>query len=212
MSGEEVLRGLDAVDWGSLAHAFGPASGVPDLLRGLVSDDADARSSAYEEFSNTVWHQGTLYSASPRVAPFLIAMLRSPQTPDHRLPAILLALLADGSSWLQVHATGDSPTDECFRAWLAEEGRDLAAEMAREQRWVEETRLAVGEVVPLLVPFLRDAESGVREVVAYGLARYPQRAEALLPPLRAALCQEAEEHVREAIEGAICALQGAIER
>jgi len=153
-----------------------------------------------------------VYSASPRVVPFLIAMLRSPQIPDHRLPAILLALLADGSSWLQVHATGDSPTAERFRVWLVEEGRNLEAEMAREQRWVEETRLAVGEVVPLLVPFLRDAEPGVREVVAYGLARYPQRAEALLPPLRAALCQEAEEHVREAIEGAICALQGAVER
>jgi len=208
MSDEDVLGGLDAVDWGSLAHAFGTASAVPELLSKLISEDADTRWEAYDELTNTVWHQGTVYSASLHVVPFLIAMLRSPDTPDKRLPAVLLALLADGSSGLKVHATGDSPVAERIRAWLVEEGRDLEAEVAQEQRWVEETRLAVGEALSLLVPFLSDDEAGVREAIALGLGRYPERAEELLPLLRTALHEETEEQVREAIEQAIAAFAG----
>jgi HEAT repeat protein len=208
MSGEDVLRGLDAVDWRALSHAFGPADNVPGLLRGLISEDADVRWGAYDELTNAVWHQGTVYSVSARVVPYLIAMLHSPDTPDKRLPAMLLALLADGSSGLEVHATGDSPTAVRMRAWLVEEGRDLETELALERAWVEETRLAVGEAVPLLLPFLGDDEAGVREVMALGLARYPERAAELLPPLRAALNRETEEYVREAIEQAIAALAG----
>jgi len=206
MSGEDVLRGLDAVDWGSLSHAFGPADNVPGLLRGLISEDADVRWAAYDELTNTVWHQGTVYSVSAHVVPFLIAMLHSPDTPDKRLPAMLLALLADGSSGLEVHATGDSPTAVRFRAWLEEEGRDVGAEIAQEQAWVEGTRLVVGEAVPLLLPFLSDDEAEVRYVVALALARYPERAKELLPSLATAMHRETQEYVHEAIEQAIAAL------
>ena len=206
MSDEGLLRGLDTVNWGALSHAFGPADNVPGLLRGLISEDADVRWAAYDKLTNTVWHQGTVYSVSAHVVPFLIAMLRSPNTPDKRLPAVLLAMLADGSSGLEVHATGDSPIAARMRAWLVEEGRDLEAELAQEREWVEETRLAVGEAVPLLLPFLSDEEAGVREAIALGLACYPERAEALLPPLRAALRRETEGYLQEVLAGAIAAL------
>jgi hypothetical protein len=209
MRDEDVLQGLDAVEWESLSHAFGPADDVPDLLRKLISADADERWEAYDELTNSVWHQGTVYSVSPHVVPFLITMLRSSQTPDKRLPAILLALLADGRSGLAVHAMGDSPVAQRVRAWLAEEGRDLEAEAAQERQWVEETRLAVGEALPLLAPFLDDPEPGVREPIALALARYPERAEELLPVLGSVLQRESEEEVRAAIEGAIAALDGA---
>lgn len=36
-----LLDGLDEVDWGSLHHAYGPATDVPGLLRALV-DPASA--------------------------------------------------------------------------------------------------------------------------------------------------------------------------
>ncbi len=209
MGDEDMLRGLDAVDWGSLSHAFGPAENVPELLGKLISEDADTRWEAYDELTNTVWHQGTVYSVSAHVVPFLTAMLRSPDTPDKRLPALLLALLADGSSFLEVHATSDSPAAEGIRAWLAKEGRDLQAELAQERDWVEETCLATGEAVLLLLLFLSDDEAEVRYVVALALARYPERAGELLPVLGPALRREAEEHVHEAIEGAIAALRGA---
>jgi hypothetical protein len=209
MSDEGPLCGLDAVDWQALSHAFGSAENVPQLLRKLISTDPDTRCEAFDELTNTVWHQGTVYSVSSHVVPFLIAMLSSPDTPDKRLPAVLLAMLADGSSGLEVHALGDSPTAARMRAWLAEEGRDLEAELAQEREWVKETRLAVGEAVPLLLPFLSDKEPGVRESVALGLARYPERADGLLPPLTAALHREIEEYVRKAIERSIGALAGA---
>jgi HEAT repeat protein len=209
MRDEDILYGLDGVDWSALSHAFGPADNVPELLRGLISEDPDARWAAYDELTNTVWHQGTVYSVSAHVVPYLIAMLRSPDTPDKRLPAMLLALLADGSSGLEVHATGDSPTAVRIRAWLEEEGRDVEAEIAQERAWVEDARLAVGEAVPLLLPFLSDDEAEVRYVVALALARYPERAKELLPSLATAMHRETEEYVREAIEQAIAGLAGA---
>jgi hypothetical protein len=208
MNRADVLCGLDAVEWGELAHAFGAAENVPELLRELIAEDADARWAAYDELTNTIWHQGTVYSVSAHVVPFLIAMLCSPETPDRRLPAVLLALLADGSSGLEVHATDGSPTAEAMRAWLAQEGRDLEAELAQEQEWVEETRLAVENAVPLLLPFLGDPQAGVREAIALGLARYPERAESLVPALRAALQRETETYIREAMAEAIAVLTG----
>jgi hypothetical protein len=68
MGDEDMLRGLDAVDWGSLSHAFGPAENVPELLGKLISEDADTRWEAYDELTNTVWHQGTVYSFGARGA------------------------------------------------------------------------------------------------------------------------------------------------
>ena len=154
MAEEDPLSGLDAVDWESLSHAFGAASDVPELLGKLVSEDPDLRWEAFDELTNTVWHQGTVYSVSRYVVPFLISMLRSSETPDTRLPVVLLALLADGTSGLEVHATDDSPVAARFREWLETEGCDLVTELAREKQWVEDTRLAVGEALPLIIPFL----------------------------------------------------------
>jgi hypothetical protein len=32
-----MLEGLEDIDWGSLGHAYGTATDVPDLLRALAS-------------------------------------------------------------------------------------------------------------------------------------------------------------------------------
>ena len=36
-----MLEGLDTIDWSSLTHAHGAAMNVPELLRSLLSEDAD---------------------------------------------------------------------------------------------------------------------------------------------------------------------------
>jgi hypothetical protein len=130
-------------------------------------------------------------------------MLCAPDTPDPRLPALLLALLADGSSYLAVHAVGDGPLNAQFRAALAADGRDFASELAQERRVVEATRVAVGAHLPDLIPFLEDPEPGTREALVRALGRYPERAGALLPILQRALAREAEPYLRKEIADAI---------
>ena len=76
-----VLEGLDDVDWSGLHHAYGPATDVPDMLRGLLSDDRDVRMHAWEGLGSAVHHQGDVYDSTVSVVPFLLQILlfRSPR-------------------------------------------------------------------------------------------------------------------------------------
>ena len=66
MTDDDSLMGLEQIDWALLAHAFGPAVEVPGWLRALLDADPDRRAEALDALSNAIWHQGTVYSASPR--------------------------------------------------------------------------------------------------------------------------------------------------
>ncbi len=77
-----MLEGLDVIDWSSLSHAHGPATDVPQLLRSLLSNDTDVRLEAGAELHERLWHQGTVYSASAAVVPFLFELLNRPDNCD----------------------------------------------------------------------------------------------------------------------------------
>ncbi|KAJ7228391.1 hypothetical protein GGX14DRAFT_538664 [Mycena pura] len=82
MEESNPLVGLDAVDWSSLKHAYGPATDVPDTLRRLASPsltEDDLRSIYYDLYGN-IYHQGSRYSASVAAVPFLIALLDASAT------------------------------------------------------------------------------------------------------------------------------------
>ncbi|MEO0563133.1 MAG: hypothetical protein AAF125_13575, partial [Chloroflexota bacterium] len=69
-----VLEGLDDVDWGSLHHAYGPATDVPDMLRGLLSDDENTRWQSWDGLGGAVHHQGDVYDSTVAVIPFLFQL------------------------------------------------------------------------------------------------------------------------------------------
>jgi len=56
-----MLKGLEAINWGSLHHAYWTASDVPPLLRALASPRRKERSSAVYELYGNIYHQGTVY-------------------------------------------------------------------------------------------------------------------------------------------------------
>ena len=85
-----MLEGLDTIDWSSLTHAHGPATDVPELLRSLLSKDADVRLQACAELHEKIWHQGTVYSASAAVVPFLFDLLTHPDIPEPRRHPLLV--------------------------------------------------------------------------------------------------------------------------
>ncbi|WP_392667218.1 hypothetical protein [Streptomyces sp. LN785] len=65
------LDGLDSHPWHSFSHAYGSAEDIPDLLNALTGSDTDAADGALSELYGCVLHQGTVYSASTEVVPFL---------------------------------------------------------------------------------------------------------------------------------------------
>jgi hypothetical protein len=95
---KEILQDIDETDWSRLHHAYGEASDVPGMLRGLASDDEDVWAEAPYELCGTIWHQGTVYEASPHAVPFLLELLRSPEVSGKEGIALLVAELADGTA------------------------------------------------------------------------------------------------------------------
>jgi hypothetical protein len=72
--GEGVLEGLADIPWGDLSHAYGSAGDMPGLLRAIASGDAKAAGDAVSELFGNIWHQGTVYQATPYAVPFLARM------------------------------------------------------------------------------------------------------------------------------------------
>lgn len=94
-----MLEGLDNVEWSNLGHAYGKAGDVPKLIRTLGGTEAEAADDALSSLFGNIWHQGTVYEATPHAVPFLVELVRNQET-RHR-PQILLLL--------QCIAEGDGP-------------------------------------------------------------------------------------------------------
>lgn len=163
----EVLGNLDAIDWKSLRHAYGEASDVPKLIRALVSDHPGKREGALDALFSTIWHQGTVYSASPAAVPFLVELLDADAQED--LPAIL-ELLA--------HLATGTPDED-------EDAPSNAATAARE---------AVARGLPIYVRRLGHPEPAVRVAAAYLLGLFA--VDEARAPLRAVVEDDSEPAVR----------------
>lgn len=67
-----ALDELDRVDWEELRHAYGPADDVPEMLREVADD---RRAAGFGGLDMAVSHQGSRYSVTPFVIPFLGQLL-----------------------------------------------------------------------------------------------------------------------------------------
>ncbi|MFJ9806825.1 PBS lyase [Streptomyces sp. NPDC101158] len=77
-----MLTGIEEVDWASLGHAYGPADDVPELLRGLASDDPAERENALDGMYGAVHHQGDVYDSTLACIPFLLELVADPTVQD----------------------------------------------------------------------------------------------------------------------------------
>ncbi|MGP4101579.1 hypothetical protein ACTWPW_44460, partial [Nonomuraea sp. KM90] len=88
-----ALDGIDDIDWGSLEHAYGSAEDVPQTLRDAVGEDDGVAEEAIDELFGSVFHQGTLYGATPWAVPFIARLAADPGTRRrHRLVHLLGAI------------------------------------------------------------------------------------------------------------------------
>lgn len=193
-----MLAGLDTVDWASLPHAYGAAADVPGLLRSLGSPDPKVREATVYELFGNIWHQGTVYPATAAAIPFLYELLAAPAVQDRSAIAHLLACIADGRGYLEVHAVGafGEPT---WRKILGEQGKTLEVELEREAAEIDAVRRAASAGLRQLLPYLSDPEPEIRRSVACALGNYPEHASWALPAIDAALASETNAEVREAL-------------
>ena len=194
-----ALDGIDNIDWSKLKDAYGPANKVPALLRAFVSGHRDHSKWAAEDLFQTVWHQGTVYSATAAVVPFLYNLLEGKGRYDREVVAHLLATIADGQPSF-THCEHDEKAADEWRETLAKVGRDLDAEIAEGRRVAAEISTQLRRWLDVLYPYLRDPEPEIRRSVAVAIGRFPDIAARLLPDLKAALDQEKDKYAREALQ------------
>lgn len=167
-----MLDGLDQIPWNRLRHAHGAADDVPDLLRRLrtASPEMTGEQSPLWHLSGNIWHQGTVYEATPYAVPFLIELAAHPLVPDRLGILQLLAAIATGRSYRDVHGN------------LLNEP-DFAERQALELRWVEEAHVAVARGIASFLAMTRE-ETDVRLAAAHVVALLPEHREIVCVRLR----------------------------
>jgi hypothetical protein len=168
-----MLHGLDQVEWGRLRHAYGPAEDIPRLIRALASRLPDERRAAWRELYGNLWHQGTVYEATPHAVPFLIELAASDETHDRFEILSYLGTLADGSSYIDRH-----------KGVVKLSQVELAEQLETERKWVAQTRKAVKCGEALYLAALRADEHKICCAAGYVLSRFPEAGERYWIPLR----------------------------
>ena len=110
---------LDAIPWASLTHAGGSAADVPDLLRALRATPRGVKwdESPLSTLFTNIWHQGTVYEATAYAVPFLLELAADPRNPLRVDILHLLSVIAQGTSYLDVHGNVlNEPDFEAERA------------------------------------------------------------------------------------------------
>jgi hypothetical protein len=199
-----MLDKLNEVDWSSLRHAYGPATDVPGLLRALLSASADERKHAIGQLFGNIWHQGTIYPATAAAVPWLYELLSEPVVEAKSELALLLASIAVGRGYWEVHAT----VVDALKQSRGVQPEQRVDTLAQEKAATEAARRAISAQLPLLIAYLRDDEPELREAVAEALGQYPAHVMETLPALESALVVEKNEEVRAALEESIRRLCG----
>lgn len=193
-----MLERLDAIDWTALTHAYGPATDLPALIRGLAAESLEEMDVALSDLFGNIWHQGTVYPASAAALPFLYELLDAPGVPDPSRVAFLIASIADGSVYL-TRRVSDDKERAMWERILAKQGKTLEGQLAEEAATMAAVRAGVSAGLPRLVRFLNDPEPAVRREVAIALGHHPEHASWLLPAIADALAVEDDPDVRKAL-------------
>ncbi|MDQ0847603.1 hypothetical protein [Streptomyces sp. V1I6] len=207
---DNLLTGLDEVDWSNLNHAYGTAADVPGQLRALCGDDKHARQQAVSSLFDHLAHQGTRCQASPYAVPFLARIALAGPHPAREHALELLTGLA--VNWDEEREIIDGADIADWRAEAAENSSDkllplyeeaLATEQDEQRRrnlqgirdWVAagnpvdardssmRSYNAVLAELPALLGLLDDENPRVRTRTAYLLAWFPELAGTSVPRL-----------------------------
>lgn len=182
-----MLTGIDDIDWTGLQHAYGDASDVPDMLRGLLSADADERERALDALHGTVHHQGDVHDSTVACLPFLFEIATTPG-PGGRGEVVELLR--------SIHGDGRDP--EVMDFWSDDE-----EEYEEWRRLLARAEADVRDRAGSLLPLLADPDPGVRRAVPGALAQLLPDPEDVRAALTGRLTAEADPTVLRALASAL---------
>ena len=128
------------------------------------------------------------------------------ETPDKEGVAHLLAVISAGVGYYAVHAS-DGDDAKKWEQILESKSKNLTEELKTEEAVVEKVREACEPHLELLLPYLRNQDSEIRDSVATAYSFYPSRRNEFLPEMRAALSIEEDEERRLSIQESISVLE-----
>lgn len=178
-----MFTGIDEVDWASMGHAYGDASDVPELLRGLASSDAAERETALDGMYGAVHHQGDVYDSTVACIPFLFELVATDGLPGRgELVELLCGIDGDGRD-----------VDEMdFWSNDEDEYQEWAATLARAEA---DTRAGSG----LLLGLLDDSDAQLRGALPKALVQLHDDPHAVFEALRGRLAAEQDAEVLRAL-------------
>lgn len=151
------------------------------MLERLCSEDPMVRSEACSDLFETVWHQGTIYSASSEILPFLFQIIAQRNIftagdvdgqyipPSDEMAVGLICSIATGETWLH-HAIGIDGM-ETVRARLERQERSLSEEKDLESQTLERIKDYLPRKAASLETY-RSAPEGLGDMVEEALARF----------------------------------------
>jgi hypothetical protein len=92
------IPGLDDMRWQESMHAYGPAADVPNDLRRLASSDRAVREQALWQLGGSIYHQGSVYSATALAVPLLLRLVSDPRLGGRPEVCQLLAEIAQSGA------------------------------------------------------------------------------------------------------------------
>jgi hypothetical protein len=181
-----LFTGLDDIDWHAMQHAYGPADEVPDLLRGLISDDPAVRESALDGMYGAVHHQGDVYECTIASIPFLLEAAAHRGLPGRGAIVELLASIAGEDGEDEVLDDADESAEDTYRR----------------------ANVAVAAAYPVFVDLLDDPDPLVRRAAPLALRAGRAQAAVVATALRERLPAETDAEARAALVKALGALAG----
>lgn len=198
-----MLETLDTIDWGALSGCYKPADDMPELLRSLLSPAKEVRRWAIDRIGSAVIHQGTVYTVTPVVLPFLFELLEAEEVEDKEYLIGLLTALSGCCAYLETNVTSAKERNQ-RDAEFRNSGSSYDEELRREQALVSAVKSEIARRFDLIYPYLRyPDDSWIRLAVAEALERFPKIAARLKPDLEKALQADTDKYVRNAISAAI---------
>jgi HEAT repeat protein len=181
-----MLEKLNQIDWANLTHAYGTAEDLPILIQLLLSEKEEDRKYARSELYSNIWHQGTIFEATPYVVPFLIELVENESTPEREKILVYLGRLANGNR--DIEALLEYEDFE-----IEEDEIDEIQELLKARK---NTLREIHKGMPIYFRLLHHQEPLIRSAAAHLLGQLGPYKEEELQILRQTLENETDELVR----------------